>query len=66
VPPARPDRRQRRQHRWQALMRAEDAALNTAGVHKAWQRCLAAIADTTAEREPWVMGGLSCSPMAVA
>jgi hypothetical protein len=33
-------------------MRAEDAALNTAGVHKAWQRCLAAIADMTVDGEP--------------
>lgn len=37
---------------WRALMRAEDAAGNTAGVHKAWRRCLAAVAEIAADGQP--------------
>jgi DNA-binding SARP family transcriptional activator len=37
---------------WRALMRAEDAAGNTAGVHEAWHRCLEIISDIAADGEP--------------
>jgi hypothetical protein len=37
---------------WRALMRAEDAAANTAGVHQAWHSCLAAIAAVAADGSP--------------
>jgi hypothetical protein len=37
---------------WRALMRAEDAAANTAGVHHAWRNCLAAVADLAADGSP--------------
>jgi DNA-binding SARP family transcriptional activator len=37
---------------WRAVMLAEDAAGNTAGVHQAWQECLAAIGDIAADGEP--------------
>jgi DNA-binding SARP family transcriptional activator len=37
---------------WRAPRHAEDAAANTAGVHDAWQRCLAAISGIAADGEP--------------
>jgi hypothetical protein len=37
---------------WRALMRAEDAAGNRAGVHEAWQRCLAAVAEVAVDGQP--------------
>jgi DNA-binding SARP family transcriptional activator len=37
---------------WRAVMRAEDASGNSAGVHHAWRECLAAIADIAADGEP--------------
>jgi DNA-binding SARP family transcriptional activator len=37
---------------WRAVMRAEDAAGNSAGVHKAWRDCLQAIADIAPGGEP--------------
>jgi hypothetical protein len=37
---------------WRALMRAEDAAANTAGVHAVWKQCLAAIAGIAPDGEP--------------
>jgi DNA-binding SARP family transcriptional activator len=37
---------------WRALMRAEDAAGNSAGVREAWARCLEAIADVAPDGEP--------------
>jgi DNA-binding SARP family transcriptional activator len=37
---------------WRALMRAEDAAGNSAGVHQAWHGCLAAIADIAPDGKP--------------
>jgi hypothetical protein len=33
-------------------MRAEDACENIAGLHKAWQECLRAIADIALDGEP--------------
>ncbi len=37
---------------WRALMRAEHAAGNLAGVREAWSRCLDAMADIAADGEP--------------
>ena len=37
---------------WRALMRAEDAAGNTAGVHQAWRNCLAVISDIAPDGSP--------------
>jgi DNA-binding SARP family transcriptional activator len=37
---------------WRALMRAEDAAGNVAGVRKAWKHCLDAISDIDPDGEP--------------
>jgi DNA-binding SARP family transcriptional activator len=37
---------------WRQLMLAEDAAGNSAGVHRAWARCRAALADIAVDGEP--------------
>jgi DNA-binding SARP family transcriptional activator len=37
---------------WRALMRAENAAGNGAGVHEAWRHCVDAVADIAADGEP--------------
>ena len=37
---------------WRALMRAEHAAGNLAGVREAWSRCLDAMTDISADGEP--------------
>jgi DNA-binding SARP family transcriptional activator len=40
------------EHLWRAVMEAENAAGNTAGVHKAWQDCRQAISDIALNGEP--------------
>ena len=55
VGPRRPDRAGRRraaEQLWRALMRAEHAAGNLAGVREAWSRCLDTMADIAADGEP--------------